>query len=195
MAWASTACLYIESYLPNRRLSELLEKQPEGNSSGPFADPDSLYETGLKSAGLWHDALFRSNFGNILGTILCARVPLPCSVIDALLDLPQDMLSWESVSRLGCVLQLNETEPIRTLHPSFHDYLSERCRSHPWSIDLEHHNKELAIHCIKLLDKELHENMCDMTLPYLNQKRTLPEAISYACKNTSVLFRTLRTTL
>ena len=24
--------------------------------------------------------------------------------------------------------------------------------------------------------------MCDMTLPYLNEKNTLPEAISYACK-------------
>jgi WD40 repeat protein len=180
--WASTACLYIESYAPNRRLSELVDKQPEVNSSGPFAQLDSLYETGLHSAGLWYDALFCSDCCNILGTILCARVPLSCSVIDTLLRLPQDRSSWESVSRLGCVLHVSETEPIRTLHPSFHDYLSERCRSHPWSIDLEHHNKELAIRCIKLLDKELRENMCDMTLPYLSQKRTLPEAISYACK-------------
>jgi hypothetical protein len=180
--WASTACLYIESYVPNRRLSELVEKQPEGNSSGPFAHLDSLYEIGLQSAGLWHDALFHSNCCSILGMILCAQVPLSCSVIDVLLDLPQDMSSWESVSRLGCVLHISETEPIRILHPSFYDYLSERCRSHPWSINLEHHNKELAIRCIKLLDKELRENMCDMTLPYLNQKRTLPEVISYACK-------------
>ena len=114
--------------------------------------------------------------------ILCARVPLSCSVIDALLELPQDTSSWESVSRLGCVLRVSEREPIRILHPSFHDYLSERCRTQPWSIDLERHNKDLALGCIKLLDKELRENMCDMTLPYLSQKRTLPEAISYACK-------------
>ena len=180
--WASTACLYIESYAPNRRLSELVNKQPEVNSSEPFAQLDSLYETGLRSAGLWHDTLFRSDCCNILGTILCARVPLSCSVIDAILELPQDTSSWESVSRLGCVLHVSETEPIRILHPSFHDYLSERCRSNPWSIDLEHHNKELALRCIKLLDKELRENMCDMTLPYLSQKRTLPEAISYACR-------------
>jgi hypothetical protein len=180
--WASTACLYIESYAPNRRLSGLVDKQPEVNSSGPFAQLDSLYETGLHSAGLWYDALFRSDCCNILGTIFCARVPLSCSVIDALLGLPQDRSSWESVSRLGCVLHVSETEPIRTLHPSFHDYLSERCGSQPWSIDLERHNKELALRCIKLLDKELRENMCDMTLPYLSPKPTLPEAISYACK-------------
>ena len=180
--WASTACSYIKDYASNQRLSDLIEKKPEAHSSGPFAHLDSLYETGLNSAGLWHDALFRSDCCNMLGTILCARVPLPCSVIDALLELPQDRSSWESVSRLGCVFHVSESEPIRTLHPSFHDYLSERCRSQPWSIDLEHHHKELAIRCIKLLDKELHENMCDMTLPYLNQKRTLPEAISYACR-------------
>ena len=178
--WASTACLYIESYAPNRRLSELLDKQPEGSPSGPFAHLDSLYETGLKSADLWHDALFRSDCCNILGAILCARAPLSCSVIDALLE-PQDTSSWESVSRLGCVLHISETQPIRILHPSFHDYLSERCRDKPWSINLEHHNKELALLCIKLLDKELRENICDMTLPYLSQKRIIPEAISYAC--------------
>jgi hypothetical protein len=180
--WASTACLYIKSYAPNQRLSELVNKQPEGNSSGPFAHLDSLYETGLHSAGLWHDALFRSDCCNILGMILCARVPLSCSVIDTVLELPQDTSSWESVSRLGCLLQVSETEPIRTLHPSFHDYLSERCSDHPWSIDLKHHNKELALHCIKLLDKELRENICDMTLPFLGEKNTLPGAISYACK-------------
>jgi hypothetical protein len=180
--WASTACLYIESYASNQRLSDLIEKKSEGDSSGPFARLDSLYETGLQSAGLWHDALFPSDCCNMLGMILCARVPLSCSVIDTLLELPQDRSSWLSVSRLGCVLHVSETAPIRILHPSFHDYLSERCRSHPWSIDLERHNKEFATRCIKLLDKELRENMCDMTLPYLSQKRTLPEAISYACK-------------
>ena len=179
--WASTACLYIQSYAPDRRLSELVNKQPQGGSSGPFANLDSLYETGLKSADLWHDALFRSNCCNILGAILCARVPLSCSVMDALLE-PHDTSSWESVSHLGCVLHISETEPIRILHPSFHDYLSERCGDKPWAINLERHNKELALRCIKLLDKELRENICDMTLPSLSQKRTIPEAISYACK-------------
>ena len=180
--WASTACLYIESYRPNQRLSELVNKQPEGNSSGPFTHLDSLYATGLQSAGFWNDRSFRSDCCNILGAILCARAPLSYSMIDALLALPQDTPSWKSVSRLRCVLHVSETEEIRILHPSFHDYLSERCRDQPWSIDLEHYNKELALRCINLLDKELRENVCDMTLPYLSENNTLPEAISYACR-------------
>jgi hypothetical protein len=180
--WASTACLYIEDGYPNRRLSELVNKQPDSNSSGPFAQLDNLYKTGLQSAGFWNDRLLRSDCCNILGAILCAQVPLSCSVIDTLLALPQDTPSLKSVSRLRCVLHVSETEQIRTLHPSFHDYLLERCSDQPWSIDLERHNKELALRCIDLLDRELRENICDMTLPYLSQKKTLPEAISYACK-------------
>ena len=180
--WASTACLYIEEGYPGRQLSELLNKQLEVNSSRPFARLDSLYKTSLESAGFWDNRFIRVDCCNILGAILCARVPLPCSVIDTLLSLPQDTPSWVSVSRLKCVLDVSETQQIRILHPSFRDYLSERCRGEPWSIDLEQHHKELALRCIDLLNKELRENICDMTLPYLSRKKTLPDAISYACQ-------------
>ena len=181
--WASTACLYIESgYTPSRRLSELINKQPQRNSSGQFAQLDKLYKIGLQSAGLWSDPSFCSDCCNILGMIICARDLLSCSVIDTLLALPQDAPSWKSVSRLRCVLYVSETEQIRILHPSFHDYLSEWCKDQPWSIDLERHNKELALRCINILDKELRENICDMTLQYWNRRNTLPEAICYACK-------------
>jgi hypothetical protein len=180
--WASTACLYIESHDPDSRLSELIQKQPESNSSGPFAQLDSLYKTGLQSAGSWNDPSFSSDCCSILGVILCARVPLSYSVIDALLVLPQRRPSRKSISRLKCVLRVSEAEGIRILHPSFHDYLSERCEDKPWSIDLELHSKDTALRCIKLLDKELRENICDMTLPYKRVKKALPEAISYACK-------------
>ena len=180
--WASTACLYIEDGYPSQRLSVIVNKQPVGNSFEPFAQLDSLYKTGLQSAGFWNDPSLRSDCCSILGVILCARVPLSSSAIDVLLALPEDTPSCILVSRLRCVLHVTEAEQIRILHPSFYDYLSERCRDRPWSIDLQRHNKDLALRCIKLLDQELRENICGMTLPYLGQKYFLSEAISYACK-------------
>jgi hypothetical protein len=180
--WASTACLYIESYDPDSRLSELIQKQPESNSSAPLAQLDSLYMTALQLAGAWNDPSFSSDCCSILGAILCARVPLSYSVIDALLALPQHRPSCKSISHMKCVLRTSEPEGIRILHPSFHDYLAEQCDAEPWSIDLKLHNKETALRCIELLDKELQENICDMTLPYGKEKKALPEAISYACK-------------
>ena len=180
--WASTACLYIDGYGPDQKLSNLLEKQPESQLTGPFARLDRLYETGLRSAGSWNDPLFSSDCCSILGVIACARIPLSYSTIDSLLALPQTRQCRESISRLGCVLRTSETEGIRILHPSFHDYLSERCPSEPWYINLQLHHKKLALHCVKLLDKELRENICGLTLPGPVKEQLLPSAVSYACK-------------
>jgi hypothetical protein len=86
--WALTACLYIDSYDPIQRLEELITQQSEINSSEPFAQLDRLYKTGLQSVGLWDRPSFRSDCCNILGAILCARIPLSCSMIDSFLGLP-----------------------------------------------------------------------------------------------------------
>ncbi|KIM83198.1 hypothetical protein PILCRDRAFT_69471 [Piloderma croceum F 1598] len=178
--WASTACLYIESYAPDYRLNELITHQSAVTTSGPFANLDRLYKTGLQSAGSWGDSLFRTDCCNILGAILCVKTPLSYSAIDSLLALPRPCL-W-SISRLGCVLRGGETEVVRILHPSFHDYLSKRCSAEPWSINLELHNETLAVHCVEFLDNTLRQNICGLTLPHPVGKETLPEAVSYACK-------------
>ena len=178
--WASTACLYIESHNPDRRLNELITETSIDTSSEPFANLDSLYKTGIQSAGRWTDSFFRSDCCDIFGAILCARTPLSCSMIDSLIPLSQKCLP--SISRLGCVLRWGDREGIRILHPSFHDYLSKRCSTEPWSINLELHNEKLALHCIELLDSTLRENICGLTLPDPEPKETLPETISYACK-------------
>jgi NACHT domain len=114
--WASTACLYTESHSSDRRLNELITQKSVESSSEPFANLDSLYKTGIQSAGRWTDPSFRSDCCHIFGAILCARTPLSCSTIDSLLPLSQPCL--RTISRLGCVLRSSEIEGIRTLHPS-----------------------------------------------------------------------------
>jgi hypothetical protein len=178
--WASTACLYIESHNPDHRLNELIAQTLIDSASEPFASLDSLYKTSIQSAGRWTDSLFHADCREILGAILCARNPISCSMIDSLLPLSQPCL--QSISRLSCVLRWDETEGIRILHPSFHDYLSKRCNIEPWSINLEVHNEKLALRCIELLDNTLRENICGLTLPHPVQNETLLDAVSYACK-------------
>ena len=180
--WALTACLYIDGYDPDRKLKELITQHSEIKISEPFAQLDKLYKTGMQSAGFWNDSSFRSDCHDILGAVLCARIPLSCFVIDSLLDLPPNRACLQSISCLECVLRISETEGIRILHPWFHDYLSERCGGEHWSINLELHNKELTLRCIQLLDNELRENICNTTLPYMTGNETVPKAISYACK-------------
>jgi hypothetical protein len=135
--WASTACLYIDRHDPDQRLEELITQQSNIDSSEPFAQLDRLYKTGLQSASLWNQGpSFHSDCCNILGAILCARIPLSCSMLDSLLALPRSRPCLLAISRLGCVLRIGEMEGIRILHPSFHDYLSKRCSAEPWSINI-----------------------------------------------------------
>jgi hypothetical protein len=180
--WASTACLYIESYDPDQRLNEVITQQSEMNSSEPFAKLDRLYKTGLQSACWWDNHSFCTDYCNIFGMILCARIPLSYSVIDSLLALPPGRSCRQAISLLGCILRISETEGIRILHPSFHDYLSKRCSAEPWSINLELYNEKVALNCVELLDKTLRENVCGLTLPHPVQKESLPDDMSYACK-------------
>jgi hypothetical protein len=87
------------------------------------------------------------------------------------------------ILRLGCVLHWSETGPVRILHPSFADFLSDRlrCGSDLWHIDTLLHNRLLAVHCISHLNAVLRRNICDLVLSQATVNEVLPEATSYAC--------------
>jgi hypothetical protein len=81
------------------------------------------------------------------------------------------------------LLSLLSSEPVRILHPSFADFLSDRlrCGSDLWHIDTLLHNQLLAVHCISHLNTVLRRNICDLVLSQATVNEVLPEATSYAC--------------
>ncbi|KZP01978.1 hypothetical protein FIBSPDRAFT_809098, partial [Athelia psychrophila] len=121
-----------------------------------------LYHTALLSAGIWDDDAFCSDFGTILGAVITARVPLSCTAIDTLLGL--SLPSEQTVSRLGSVLRWGDEEPIQLLHTSFFDYLTLPDLKEPWAINIKHSNEQITRRCIILLEQELKENICNLTL-------------------------------
>lgn len=178
--YASTACLYIDQYDPKSHLDDLLQQDAVVASSETFATADNLYEIALQVAGSWNNASFTFDYLRILGAVLCAREPLSCSTVDSILALSRPSL--QCVAQLSCVIRWRDTDGIRTLHPSFRDYLTVRCRSKPWFINIADHNRKLAIHCIDYLDGNLHENICGLSIQQLVWDASLPEALSYACR-------------
>jgi hypothetical protein len=177
-AWASTACHFIDGYKPQQRLDVLL--QGAASSKAEFA-LSTLYRTALQSIGLWDDGEFCADFRLIMGTILVAKDPLSHNTIDALLSLKCP--SRHTISRLRCVLSWSDTEPIRILHPSFAEFLSDhlRCGSEPWYINTFFHNRSFAIQCLTYLEATLRRNICDLKLSLTPVNEVLPEATSYAC--------------
>jgi hypothetical protein len=130
--WASTACEFINGHAPKKRLDHILRGE---TASGAEAALDALYRTSLESIDLWDDEDFVEEFRDIMGTIVVARQPLSSTIIDALLQKPEDCPSMHTISFMGCLLQQNPT--VRVLHPSFADFLTtnERCGREVWFFD------------------------------------------------------------
>ena len=176
--WAATACRFIDGHDPRNRLDVLLR-----NSAivGAEAALNTLYQTAVESAGLWDDGEFCADFKVIMGTILVAKKPLSANAIDTLLSLQRP--ARHTILRLQCVLTWSETEPIRILHPSFADFISDhlRCGSFSWHINTSTHNRCFAIICLNYLGRVLRRNICDLKLSFSSVNEVLSDAISYTC--------------
>jgi len=168
--WAATACRYIQEYEPNVRLEQLLRSEP------PRAKLNNLYQSVLASSGHWGNPLYARNCRDMLGLVICARRPLSRAAVDLLLGCRTDDIIAVSPG-LSSVLYLSEKEPIHMFHASFIDYLTECSQGKPWCIDVQDHNRNIALRCKKFLEKELD----DSNVP-LNCDGGRAEALVYASR-------------
>jgi hypothetical protein len=178
--WASTVCRFIEDgHDPRSQLDVILNSSSD--ASNPLEGLDRLYKTALRSAGQWEDAIFRADCQAIVGLIIVAKVPLRCKAIDDLLCLPRPSL--HTIKGLGSVIDWSETDPIRTLHPSFHDFLTHegRCGTDNWFVDVTMHHRTLSLACVTTLERTLTKNICNLTLGEPFDDKALPESVTYSC--------------
>jgi len=180
MIWAETACLYIDRFRPQDHLLELLHQGTVTTSAKPFDRLDKLYKVAIQSSGSWEDSSYAVACCSMFGMIACARIPLSFSAISILTGIPTAQIL--SASGFGCLLQWSEIQPVRVLHPSFQDYLTERACDEPWFIDIEKHNQEIAVQCMAYLKANLHNNISGLSLDQQHQVPQLSEALDYACR-------------
>lgn len=165
--WASTAATFIEEgHNPEEQLDILLSSEYRTKAESAL---DALYVTALETAGKWDNETFTSDFCAILGTILVARTPLSDDTIDQILGLSGYRRSQFILSRLGCLLQWHSGKPVRILHASIADYLSDprRCGNHPWFIGIPSHTRSLTLTCLRIMKAELRFNICQLETSHL----------------------------
>ncbi|KAL4068832.1 hypothetical protein V8B97DRAFT_754129 [Scleroderma yunnanense] len=184
--WAATACRYVESGQdPEERLAQLLQAEVHGDSESAL---DSVYITALEPAGKWDDAAFAVDFREILGIVIVAGNPLTANTIDLLnadfANGRKKRPSLHTIQHLGCVLQWAPDKPIRVIHPSFADFITDRnrCGRDAWHIDKPFHHLRLARQCIARLESGLRKNICKLDLSMSFEIQTLPEDIAYPCR-------------
>jgi WD40 repeat protein len=191
--WASTACLFVNEkeksgWTPSERFDMLLFSAPQSNNL------DSLYSEILKRIFQIDEAIPMDRFKGILGTILAAKEPLPISALRELC-LEYDPAVVELIIRpLGSLLSgvSQQSAPVRPLHTSFRDFLTNEDRSGPFYVDISSHNGNLALASLRVM-KGLCFNICQLETSHVYNsnvsaevasriERTISTQLSYSCR-------------
>ncbi|KAF9067617.1 hypothetical protein BDP27DRAFT_899473 [Rhodocollybia butyracea] len=161
--WASTVTKYLlQSFKPNDALKSILAKG--------LTTLDDLYAGALEVAGPWSDPTFIKEAQAALSVVVFGKTPMSDTMIDALLGLGPESSSSQIFGELGCVLQwLGPGQPVKVLHASFSDYLTDYGRSgaKPWFIDASILELQVAQGCLQVLKKGLRFNICGFEDSYI----------------------------
>ncbi|KZP12137.1 WD40 repeat-like protein, partial [Athelia psychrophila] len=186
--WAATGIRYLCAADDlDERLDRLLSQQA-------FSLGD-LYATALRSASNWDpNEASPETCRRILGAVVVGRIPLTDDTMDSILGLESSKSSRRILRKLGCLLQWSEGLPVRTLHASFADYLTDArmCGDQPWFIDESRHHHEFTIGCLRVMERLLRFNICGLPTSYLMNrdvqdlpdrvKTCIPQSLAYACR-------------
>ncbi|KZP14104.1 hypothetical protein FIBSPDRAFT_834333 [Athelia psychrophila] len=186
--WAATGIRYLYA------ADDLDERLDRVLSEHAFSLGD-LYATALRSVSNWDPSeASTETCRKILGAVVVGRIPLTDDTMDSILGLENSTSSRRILRKLGCLLQWSEGLPIRTLHASFSDYLtdSRACGDQPWFIDQSKHHLQFTIGCLRVMKRLLHFNICGLNTSYVMNrdvldlpgriKKCIPQSLTYACR-------------
>ena len=190
--WASTLCNLIHrAPMPVAQLDSLLL-----NTSGQLVQGlDSLYAATLEISHSWigGDAGLWEHFRRVMAIILFCGINVDDATVDLMLGLPESKSSRHIVSHFSALLQYEPGRPIRPLHASFRDYLTDGKRSggRPWSLVSTDPEHLLAVGCFQIMSNQLCFNICGIRTSHKwdreyfngsNTKEAISQELKYSCQ-------------
>ncbi|KIK38627.1 hypothetical protein CY34DRAFT_14919 [Suillus luteus UH-Slu-Lm8-n1] len=126
-----------------------------------------------------------ARFRSAMGQILCTAEPLPLASLNAMrrhFPTREDNFDVELVVKsMGSLLSgtTNLDSPIRPLHASFHDFLTDQSSSGEYFIDLPTAHHDLVFASLRVMEHGLRFNICDLKSSYLpnSEDPGLPERV------------------
>ncbi|KAK5994047.1 Vegetative incompatibility HET-E-1-like protein [Cladobotryum mycophilum] len=193
--FAATACRFIGERRygnPKMQLETVLEHK--GTAHKSQLDATYLLVLSQQTTGLPSSEVEKivKQFRQIVGAIVILSTPLSISTLSHLLG-TDHVTVGDRLDMLHSVLSIpfSSSSPIRLLHLSFREFLTntENRESNPFWVDEKETHRELAFHCLRIMDGFLRADMCDLRAPgalraKLKPKEItslLPSEIQYAC--------------
>ncbi|KAF7982529.1 hypothetical protein HWV62_28150 [Athelia sp. TMB] len=197
--WIATIFSYLRSaYNPKAKLSALLSNSIPRGLPDVNEKMDALYTAILDSCGAWSDADFLRDYHLIMGAIMGAKRPLSLVALRALCDDIGELSPNLLLERFGSVLVglHDENEPIRIVHLSFREFITDRASENPgtqkYSISEKKHSRRLAALCLNTMARELPDRYIvgagylDQThddMPGIPRLEGVSEQLLYGCES------------
>ncbi|KAG6326636.1 hypothetical protein ID866_12453 [Astraeus odoratus] len=195
--WARLACEFIQSpeeaATPIERYQQLMSAMSGG--SGDLLD--NMYKAILENA-IGKSQTARDRFHSVMCQILYTKEPLS---IDSLNAMRQNFSKSEDIYDVNLTLQsmgallggiADRSKPVRPLHASFYDFLSDTSRGGEFAIDVGDMHHNLALASLNIMQEKLCFNICQLESSYmwnaevkdlnLRVKKFISAYLSYACR-------------
>ncbi|TFK23076.1 hypothetical protein FA15DRAFT_670918 [Coprinopsis marcescibilis] len=160
--WAATVLNHLdEAFDPVEELQDIVASKSDHWKESPDATKqlDDIYER-ILSQMKWTDTKFTRIYQIVVGALVTLMAPLSPTAL-ASLYAPEGV-SISDISRLCVILRpllhhydsKDNTQPLRLLHLSVQQYLTERAPS-PYRIDCSSHHVKLSKHTLLTIKKDL----------------------------------------
>jgi len=167
--YASTVVKFVasESSLLTERLS-LITSLPQSTTKEGRSGVDQLYTKVLQQA--FSDVHADNSqqylrFQTVVGTVMLTFNPLSIKSLSELLEYNTSLIH-NTIRSLHSLLLVPESteDPIHIFHKSFPDFLMDpdRCGDKRLFVDPAGHHVEILLACLRLMEKELKKNICNL---------------------------------
>lgn len=196
--WAATACRAVLHNPAGLTLKERFDLRLGTVLAGGPSSLDDLYRSILGQLFNLDEQVLANRFRSIMAQILCTSSPLSIDSLDEMRRLATGVEKDEVtlvVEYMGSLLSgvSARTSPIRPLHTSFRDFLTDKSRSKDWFVDLAAGHPLVVLGCFRIINKYLSFNICALDSSYISNRdipdlearltRFVPERLSYAARN------------
>jgi hypothetical protein len=165
--WVATICDYLRTRSnPTVELRKLVPTTPMSSTSAE-AKMDGLYMRILGACD-WSDEEFVSDYQRLMGAAVATKMPLRLPVLDKLYAHTPlaSKLVLRHLSPLLTGLSKGESYPVRFLHLSLREFLTQRAKdsaeSSRYAIDEKEHSQVLAYLCLRRMNCDLNDNIHDV---------------------------------
>ncbi|KAH7153729.1 hypothetical protein DER46DRAFT_536377, partial [Fusarium sp. MPI-SDFR-AT-0072] len=188
---ADTFCRFINDGSPRDQLETVLKHAGESYDSKFHITYSTVLKQQLTNEPT-RDKKVIDEFRLVIGTIVTVANPLSVYALTKMLNLSIDTVAIR-LNALHSVLNvpLELDIPVRLLHLSFREYLvsPESRPRNPFWVNEKLTHRNLAKHCLRLMQGALCENICGLSFPGMRRselggaqlEQRIPSELQYAC--------------